>query len=116
VIGARSCPQAEVVDTWLECGVSIGDGLADLGKGSVPGQEFFDSMDWMVCNTREHVREVGFRIDTVQLCRANQAVHRGSALAAGIRSRKKIVLSAQSYSRRLRSAALLSISSRPSSQ
>jgi len=30
--------------------VSIGDGLADMGKGNVPGQEFLDLMDWIVCN------------------------------------------------------------------
>ena len=48
--------------------MSIGDGLGDMGKDNVPGQEFFDSMDRMVCNTGQDVREVGFRIDTVQLC------------------------------------------------
>ena len=69
-----------------------------MGKDEVPGEEFLDLMDWMVCNTGEHVREVGFRIDTVQLCRADQGVHRGSAFAADIGSRKKIVLSAQSHS------------------
>ena len=55
-------------------------------------------MDRMICNTGEHVRKIGFRIDTVQLCRSNQTVHRGSALAADIGPRKKIVLSAQSHS------------------
>jgi len=46
----------------------------------------------VIGDAREHVAEVGFRIDAVQLGRADQAVDRGGAVAAGIGSSKQVVL------------------------
>jgi hypothetical protein len=97
--------------------VSIGDGLADAGKGNVPGQEVFDPVDWMVCNTGEHVGEIGFRIDT----RSTLPTQSRYTLRQRVGPQHPILQKGSSSgpkatARKLRSAALLSISSRPSSQ
>jgi hypothetical protein len=63
----------------------------------------------------EHVAQIGFRVEAVQLGGADQAVDRGGALATGIGAGEQVVLAAQSDTRRERSAALLSISMWPSS-
>jgi len=61
-------------------------------SSEVPGQQFVDAVDRVIGDAREHVAEVGFRIDAVQLGRADQAVDRGGAVAAGIGSSKQVVL------------------------
>jgi len=63
----------------------------------VPGQEFVDAVDGVIGDAGEHVAQVCFRIDVVQLRGADQAVDCGSAFAAGIRSREQVVLAAQGH-------------------
>ena len=60
-----------------------------VSQADVPRQEFFDAVDRMVGDACEDVRQIGFRIDSVQFGRADQAVHRGGAFAAGIGSGKQ---------------------------
>jgi hypothetical protein len=50
----------------------------------------------MVSDLRQHGAEVEFRIESVELGRADQGVHGGSAFAAVIRSRKEEVLPSKS--------------------
>ena len=66
-----------------------------LGGGGheVPGQEFFDAVDWMIGDAGQHVAEVGFGIKSVQVRGADQAVNCGGALAAGIGAGEQVVLS-----------------------
>jgi hypothetical protein len=48
------------------------DGGSDLGL-PIPGQEFSEPADWMVCDAREHVGQPSLRINVIQLagsCRA----------------------------------------------
>ena len=49
----------------------------------------------MIGDTVEHIAEIGFWIETVQLGRLDQAVDGGSPLTAGIRSSKQPVLPAK---------------------
>jgi hypothetical protein len=63
----------------------------------VPGQQFLDAVDGMVGDTRQHLAQIGFGIDTVEFRRTNQAVDRRRPLPASIRSGKQVVLSAQSH-------------------
>ena len=53
-------------------------------RREVPRQEFFNAVDGMVGDAGQHVAEIGFGIETVELCAADQAVDRCGALAAGI--------------------------------
>ena len=71
--------------------------LGSVG-GEVPGQQFGDAVDRVIGDAREHVAQVGFGIEAVELGRADQAVDRGGALAAGIGAAKQVVLATQSYS------------------
>jgi hypothetical protein len=53
-------------------------------EGQVPGQEFVDTADWMIGDALEEMAQIEFRIDTVKLGRAEQAVNGRCAFAAGI--------------------------------
>lgn len=61
----------------------------------MPGQEFVDPVDRMLGNLLEDATQVSFRIKAVELRRANQAIDRRGAFAAGIRTREQIVLAAE---------------------
>src|SRR5260370_10840328 len=74
---------------------AVSAGFGSAGKVNIPRQELFDSVDGMVGNASEDVRQIGFRIDTVQFRGTNQSVHGGGAFASGVRTRKQIVLPAQ---------------------
>jgi hypothetical protein len=52
----------------------------------VPGQQFLDAVDGMVGDTRQHLAQIGFGIETVEFRRTNQAVDRRRPLPASIRS------------------------------
>src|SRR4051794_35572626 len=53
-------------------------------SGNIPGQEFFDAVDRVLADAFEHVAQVRFGVDIVELRGADQAVDRGRALASGI--------------------------------
>ena len=66
-------------------------GLGGLGlyrQGEVPGQEFLDTADGMVGDLGEHGAEIELRIEAVQLCRSDQAVHGGGPFSTAIGTRK----------------------------
>jgi hypothetical protein len=46
----------------------------------------------MLCDTLEHVAQIGFRIDVVELGSADQRVDPGSTFPAGICTGKQVVL------------------------
>ena len=50
----------------------------------VPGQQFLDAVDGMVGDTRQHLAQIGFGIETVEFRRTNQAVDRRRPLPASI--------------------------------
>src|ERR1039458_9955930 len=62
-----------------------------LGR-HVPGQQFGDAVDGVLGNAREHVAQIGFGIESVELGRADEAVDGGGALAAGVGSGEEVVL------------------------
>lgn len=55
-------------------GAESGRRSSGLVSSEVPGQQFIDAVDWVICNAREDVAQVGFRVEGVQLGRADQAV------------------------------------------
>jgi hypothetical protein len=44
----------------------------------VPRQQFGDAVDGMVGDTGQHLAQIGFRIEAIELGRTDQAVDRGS--------------------------------------
>src|SRR6202041_1063408 len=50
----------------------------------------------MLCDTLEHVAQIGFRIDVVELGGTEEGVQGGSPIATIVRSREEPVLAAQS--------------------
>jgi hypothetical protein len=64
----------------------------------VPGQEFLDPAEGMVGDAGKRFAQPAFRLDTVQLRRAQQRVDGSRALAASVRSTEEIVFAAQSDS------------------
>jgi hypothetical protein len=58
-------------------------GFAQLG-GCIPGQQLINPIDRMLSDVREHVSQVGFRVDVVQLSGADERVDRCDALTAVI--------------------------------
>src|SRR3982751_7034234 len=62
-------------------------------KGDVPGQQVVNTINRIVRDAREHMAEVGLRINTVELGRADQTVDRSRSFATGISAGKQVVLS-----------------------
>ena len=60
--------------------------------GDVPGQEFFDSVDWMLGDGCQDRTQVEGGIEAVQLGCSDKAIERCSALAAGISSHEEVIL------------------------
>ena len=54
-----------------------------------------DAVDGVVGDAREHVAQVRFGIDVVQLGRAEQAVDSGGAFAAGVGAREQVIFATQ---------------------
>ena len=48
----------------------------------VPRQQFFDAVDGMVGNALQHIAQIGFGIEAVELGRAEQAIEDCRPLAA----------------------------------
>jgi hypothetical protein len=82
----------------------------------MPGQELVDPGDGMIGDARDHVAQKRFGIVAVELGAAQQAVDRRSSLTADITAGEQVVLAPRATHRNARSAALLSISMRPSPQ
>ena len=54
------------------------------GHDDVPGQQFGDAIDWVIGDAAEHLVQIGFGIEPVELGRLDERVGRGGARAAGI--------------------------------
>jgi hypothetical protein len=50
----------------------------------------------VIGNASQHVSQIGFRIEAIQLRRSNQTVYRCRTFATGVGSRKQIILPANS--------------------
>jgi hypothetical protein len=91
-----------------------------LGRGicvssDVPREQFVDAVDGMASNACEDVTQVTLRIKSIQFCGSDQAVNGCSPFSSRIRAREQ-KNRPKTTARNERSAALLSISNRPSSQ
>ena len=60
--------------------------------GDVPGQEFFDSVDWVLGDRCQDRAQIEGGIEAVQLGCSDERVERCSALAAGISSHEEVIL------------------------
>ena len=58
----------------------------------IPRQQFVDAVDGMVGDAGQHLAQIGFGIEAVELGRTDQAVDRRGAFPARIRSGKQVVL------------------------
>lgn len=61
---------------------------------NVPGKEFVDPIDRMVSDPLKHVRKIRLGIQVVEFCRSQKAIHRGGALATGVRTEEEIIFPA----------------------
>jgi len=66
-------------------------------SGEIPGQQFFDAVDGVLCDAGQYVPQVTLRIDSVQLGCSDQTVNCCGAFSTAIRSREQVVLSSQSH-------------------
>jgi hypothetical protein len=99
----------------LRPGVGSGERLI-VRRFQVPGEELGDPVDRMFAVAHEYLAHKRFEIVAIELRAAQQAVKRCRALAAGIATGERKFLRPSATQRNARSAALLSISMRPSSQ
>ena len=53
-------------------------------RGDVPGQKFFDAVDWMLGDRCQDRAQIELRIEAVQFGCSDEAVHGGSTLSAAI--------------------------------
>src|ERR1700761_578574 len=65
--------------------------------GEVPGQEFLEPVHGMFCDAFEHVAQVEFRVESVELRRTEQGVDSSSTLATSVRAGEEVVLAAQGH-------------------
>ncbi len=78
-------------------------------------QEFVDAIDWMIRDARQDRAKVERGIKPIQLSHVDQGVKRGRTLTAGFGTEEQAVFRPRETARSALSAALLSISGRPSS-
>ncbi len=64
--------------------------------GEIPWQQFPQTIDWMIGDALEDVAQIEFRIESMELRGAEQAIDRSSAFAASVGSSKEIVFPTQS--------------------
>ena len=58
----------------------------------MPGQQFGDAVDGMVGDAADHLAQIGFRIEAVELGGFDKRLGYGTAPSAGIGSGEQIVL------------------------
>ena len=83
---------------------------------NVPGQEFGDASDGMFCDASEDMAEVEFRVESVELGCSDEGVEGSGTFSSSVQSGEEIVFLPNATTRNARSAALLSISTSPSSR
>jgi hypothetical protein len=83
--------------------------------GNDPWQQFVDAIDGMLGDASDDLAQVGLGIKAIQFGGANQGVDRGAAFAAAVGTKCRKFFRPGATARKARSAALLSISTAPSS-
>src|ERR1700731_1711474 len=67
-----------------------------VGRVPMPGQELTDAVYRMVGDAREHVAQVSFGVEAVELGGLDQGIHRGRPDPTQIGAGKEIILAPQS--------------------
>src|SRR5689334_17130484 len=74
-------------------------GLVAPGRGctclEVPWQQFSDAVDRMITDACKYADQVSFRVQTIQLGRADQTVNRSGTFTTGIGAGEEIILPAE---------------------
>ena len=65
----------------------------DGWQRNVPRQKLFDTVDRMIRDSGEHIRQVCLRIDSVEFCGSDQTVDCRGTLSTAIGTCKKKILS-----------------------
>jgi len=60
-------------------------------SGEVPRRELLDTGDGLIGDVRQHMPQVGFGIEAVELGRTDEGVEDGCSFASAIRAREEIV-------------------------
>jgi hypothetical protein len=115
----RNRPTTTVLDSMLirtveRSALSSGGVVVKL-IGDDPWQQLVDAIDGMLCDASDDVAQVGLRIKAIQFGGSNQCVNSGPAFAAAVGTEVQEVFRPSATARKARSAALLSISTAPSS-
>jgi hypothetical protein len=76
----------------LHWGPLISLGANRRYQADVPGQQLCDAVDRVIGDAAEHLAQVGFGIEAVELGAFNKGVDRGGALATGIGAGEQIIL------------------------
>src|SRR5512147_1391906 len=66
-----------------------------LSRADVPGEQVADAIDGVAGDAGEHVAEVGFGIEAVELGGLDQGIEGSGAITAGVGPGKKVVLPAE---------------------
>lgn len=61
-----------------------GFSLVRRDASEIPGQQFVDPIDSLISDTREDLAQIGFRIYTIELRRADQTIEYGGSFTARI--------------------------------
>ncbi len=61
----------------------------------VPWQEFSDAADWVFRDMAKNVAQVSFRVEAVELGRADERIERGGAFPAAVRSGEEVVFASE---------------------
>jgi hypothetical protein len=57
----------------------------------IPRQQFVDAGDLVISDVGQDVFQVGTRVDSVELARPDQAIHRGGPLAPAVGADEQII-------------------------
>ncbi len=63
-------------------------------SGEVPRQELLDTVDGMIGDVRQHMLQIGFGIEAVELGRPDEGIEDGGAFASAIGAGEEIVATA----------------------
>ncbi len=55
---------------------------------NVTGQQFVNPIDWVISDHRQHVSQIGFWVNAIELHSTKQAVHRGGTFTTSIRAKE----------------------------
>jgi len=91
------CPLILSGHLWKHRLGSFGTGVGFGSKGQIPGQQLADAADVVVGDLGEHRPQVEFRVEAVELGRADEAVERGGTISACVGAGEQVILAAESH-------------------